>query len=40
MLATLKMMREIYGGADGYIRTMCGLSETDLVLIRKHLVED
>lgn len=38
MMATLKMIRERYGGAEGYIREQCGLSDEEIVKIKSSLV--
>lgn len=38
MMATLEMMREKYGSAEGYIREQCGLSDEEIALIRSSLV--
>ena len=37
MLSTLKVMRERFGGPEGYVIEKCGLTEEDLMKIRKHL---
>lgn len=38
MLATLKMIKEEFGGAEGYIIKKCGLTKTDVENIRKNLI--
>ena len=38
MKAAHRMIKETYGGAGGYMKSKCGLSDTDLDLIRKHLM--
>ncbi|CZR62857.1 related to protein-tyrosine phosphatase [Phialocephala subalpina] len=38
MLATLKMINENFGGAEGYIINKCGLTKTDVEKIRKNLI--
>lgn len=38
MMATLKMIREKYGSAEGYIREQCGLSGEEIALIKSSLV--
>lgn len=38
MLATLKMIEEKYGGAEGYVTARCGLATNDVVQIRRNLV--
>ena len=38
MMATLEMIRERYGGAEGYIREQCGLSDEEIAQIRSSLV--
>lgn len=38
MMATLKMIRETYGGAEAYIREQCGLSDEEIAQIRSSLV--
>lgn len=37
MTATLAMIREKFGGAEGY-KTHAGLSDEDLMVIRRNLV--
>ncbi|ODM17231.1 hypothetical protein SI65_07630 [Aspergillus cristatus] len=36
---TLEWMRTEYGGPEGYIKEVCGLTEGDLQLIKAHLVD-
>lgn len=38
MLATLEMIREVYGGAEGYVKDKCGLSDDDIARIRQNMV--
>lgn len=38
MMSTLKMMREKYGSAEGYMIEKCGLTQEELIHIRKNLV--
>ncbi|KFX96620.1 hypothetical protein O988_05240 [Pseudogymnoascus sp. VKM F-3808] len=38
MMATLKMIKEKYGGAEGYIRKQCGLSDEEIAQIKSSLV--
>ncbi|KAL5527764.1 hypothetical protein ACEPAG_6565 [Sanghuangporus baumii] len=38
MLAFLQMLREKYGGAEGYVQKCCGLSKDDIKTIRRNLV--
>jgi hypothetical protein len=38
MMATLQMIRERYGGAEGYIRDRCGLSNEEIAQIKASLV--
>lgn len=40
MLATLQMIKEKYGGAEGYIKDKCGLTEEDIEQIRKNLIAE
>lgn len=37
MLATLEMLRTRYGGAEGYVKQNCGLSEAEIERIRANL---
>lgn len=37
MLAALKMLRETYGGAEGYLKKRAGFSEADVERIRRSL---
>lgn len=32
-------MRTEYGGSEGYIRKVCGFTESDVQLIKAHLVD-
>jgi hypothetical protein len=38
MLATLKMIREAYGSAEGYIIEKCGLTGEEVSRIRRNLI--
>lgn len=38
MLATLKMIREKYGGPEQYVINRCGLTKDDVDRIRSNLV--
>ncbi|KFY11343.1 hypothetical protein V492_04522 [Pseudogymnoascus sp. VKM F-4246] len=38
MMATLKMIREKYGGAEAYIREQCGLGDEEIAQIKSSLV--
>ena len=38
MLATLEMIREIYGGAEAYVKEKCALSGEDIARIRQNIV--
>ena len=38
MLATLKMLKERFGGADQYMTEKCGLTKEDLERIRSNLI--
>lgn len=38
MMATLQMIRERYGGAEGYIRDQCGLSNEEIGQVKSSLV--
>lgn len=38
MLAFMGMLREKYGGAEGYAQNVCGLSVEDVQVIRRNLV--
>ena len=40
MLATIEMIREKYGGAEGYLKAKCGLGVEDLEKIRANIVDD
>lgn len=40
MLSSLQMIRENYGGAEGYVKECCGLSEEDVQTIRMNMVVD
>ncbi|MCJ1354386.1 MAG: hypothetical protein MMC33_004374 [Icmadophila ericetorum] len=40
MIATLALIRETYGSAEGYLETACGFSDQDISTIRKNLVEE
>lgn len=38
MLATLKMLHEKFGGAEGYVMEKCGLTIEEVEKIRKNLI--
>ena len=38
MLATLEMMRERYGGAERYVKEVCGLRDEEIRRIRENLL--
>ncbi|MCJ1298463.1 hypothetical protein MMC08_001253 [Hypocenomyce scalaris] len=38
MLAVLEMIREVYGGAEAYLKEKCGLGEEDIERIRQNIV--
>jgi hypothetical protein len=38
MLATLKMIRGKFGGAEGYVVKKCGLTKEEVEKIRKNLI--
>ena len=38
MMAFLAMLREQWGGAEGYAKTKCGLTDEDLETIKANLV--
>ena len=38
MMATLKMIKEKYGGAEGYVIDQCGLTKAEVEKIRKNLI--
>ena len=40
MMATLEMIEERYGGAEGYLKEMLGFNDKDITTIRAHLLED
>ena len=40
MMATLEMIEERYGGAEGYLRDMLAFNEEDITIIRTNLLED
>lgn len=37
MMATLEMIRQLYGSAEGYMTQQCGLSKEEVDRIRKNL---
>lgn len=39
MLATLEMIKNKYGGAEGYLKQKCGFDDQDLERIRKNVIE-
>ena len=40
MLATLAMVNEKYGGAEGYFKEKCGFSDQDVQKIRAHIMAE
>lgn len=38
MVATLEMIRRVYGGAEGYLKDKCGLGDGEIEAIRRALV--
>ena len=38
MMAFLAMLRDRWGGAEGYVRTMCSLTDADIEIIKANLV--
>jgi len=38
MVASLKMLRSRFGGAEGYIKGVCGLGEEEIGALRRNLV--
>jgi len=40
MLATLGMVREVWGGVKGYVRGVLGFTESEVEVMRRNLVED
>lgn len=40
MLAFLTMLRENYGGAEGYLKKYAGLSDEDLYTIRSNFLSE
>jgi CRISPR/Cas system type I-B associated protein Csh2 (Cas7 group RAMP superfamily) len=40
MLATLKMLKEKFGGADQYMVEKCGLTKEDVEKIRSNLIAE
>ena len=38
MLALLQLLREKYGGPEGYIKTYTGLTDDDIKMIKNNLV--
>lgn len=39
MLATLDMIKNKYGGAEGYLKQKCGFEDQDIERIRKNIIE-
>lgn len=39
MLATLDMIKNKYGGAEGYLKQKCGFEDKDVERIRKNVIE-
>lgn len=40
MMATLEMIRDKFGGAEGYMVEKCGLAKEQVEAIRKNLIVD
>lgn len=40
MRAVLKMVRSKYGGAEGYLRSQCGLGDADIRRIRENMTAE
>ncbi|MCJ1288421.1 hypothetical protein MMC26_007778 [Xylographa opegraphella] len=40
MVATLEMMRQRYGGVEGYVRDVLGFGDEDVEIIKRNLVEE
>ena len=40
MLATIEMIREKYGGAEGYFKVKCELADEDLERIRANIIDE
>ena len=40
MMATLEMIEERYGGAEGYLRDTLGFDDEDITIIRRNLLEN
>ena len=40
MLAVLQMMKEKYGGAEGYVKSRCGFGDEDVATVRRNLLAD
>jgi len=38
MLATLRVIRETFGGAEGYVVEKCGLTKEEVEKIRRNLI--
>lgn len=38
MTAFLQLLQEKYGGVDSYLQTYVGLSEDDIVIIRRNIL--
>ena len=38
MQAFIKLLEERYGGVEGYVRGMCGLTDQDITTIRQNLL--
>lgn len=39
MLATLDMIKNKYGGAEGYLKQKCGFEDHDIERIRLNIIE-
>lgn len=38
MLATLQLIKEEFGGAEGYVTEKCGLTKEEVKMIRSNLI--
>ena len=38
MIETLKIIKSEYGGVENYVKNVCGLTEEDIIAIRKRLL--
>jgi hypothetical protein len=40
MFITLQMIRDTYGGATGYVKSHCGLSDEDIAAIAQNMISN